>query len=153
MKILNCMKHNVVSIPESTTVGEAAAVMVNKHIGILPVVDTHGKPCGIIRLRDLLTLELPDFLDLIEDLDFVHDFGAVETTRPDHKVLAQPVTALMKPVETIEEDCGLLRAYSLMTQNHKYDMPVINSSGKLTGVVSLVDIGTAILSLWSGSGK
>ena len=87
MKIDTCMKKNVVSIPMDTTIGEAAAIMVRKHVGILPVVDEQGKPVGVVRLADLLSLEMPDFIHLVEDFDFVHDFGAVETTRPERELL------------------------------------------------------------------
>ena len=55
-----------------------------QRIGLLPVVDQYGKPGGVLRLSDLLALELPDSFDLLPDLDFVHDFGAVETTRPTY---------------------------------------------------------------------
>jgi CBS-domain-containing membrane protein len=153
MNITTCMKRNVVSIPASTTVGEAAARMVEKHVGILPVVDEKAKPIGVIRLSDLLSLELPDFINLVEDIDFVHDFGAVETTRPDPDLLAQPVTTLMESVDTIEEESGLLRAYAIMLQGDLYDLPVINAAGELVGVVSRVDIGTSVLSLWTGRSK
>jgi CBS domain-containing protein len=149
MVIKDFMKKNVVSIPVETTIGEAAAVIVKKHVGILPVVGEHGKPVGVVRLSDLLELEMPDFIHLVDDFDFVHDFGAVETTRPTHKVLLQSVTTLMKSVITIEEDSGLLRAYAIMLQNELNDLPAINADGGLVGIVSRVDIGSAILSLWS----
>jgi predicted transcriptional regulator len=149
MQIKDYMKKNVVSIPITTAIGEAAAVIVEKHVGILPVVDEQGKPVGVVRLSDLLSLELPDFIHLVADFDFVHDFGAVETTRPAPKLLAKPVTSIMQPVMTIEEDSGLLRAYAIMLQNKIYDLPVTNATGGLVGIVSLVDIGAAVLSMWS----
>jgi CBS domain-containing protein len=149
MEIKDCMKKNVVSIPIATTINEAAAVIVEKHVGILPVVDEQGKPVGVVRLSDLLSLEMPDFINLVADFDFVHDFGAVETTRPAHKVLAKPVTTIMEPVMTIEEDSGLLRTYAIMLQNKIYDLPVTTATGELIGIVSLVDIGAAVLSLWA----
>ena len=148
MKIDTCMKRNVASIPLDTSIGEAARVMVQKHIGILPVVDDINKPVGVVHMSDLLTLELPDFLDLIKDVDFVHDFGAVETTHPGHDQLSQPVSTIMQPVKTIEEDCGLIRSYALMIHDDLYDLPVTNNAGKLVGVVSRVDIGTKLLSRW-----
>jgi DHA2 family lincomycin resistance protein-like MFS transporter len=144
----NFMKKDVVSIPVGTTIGEAAAVTVKKHVGILPVVDENGKPVGVVRLSDLLSLEMPDFIQLVTDFDFVHDFGAIETTRPTLKELASPVATIMKPVSIIEEDSGLLRAYAIMLQNEIFDLPVTNAAGELVGLVSRVDIGTAILSMW-----
>jgi len=148
MKIEFCMKRNVVFIPLDTTIGEAALLMVKKHIGILPVVDGKDKPVGMVYMSDLLSLELPDFIDLIIDVDFVHDFGAVETTRPGQDQLSQPVSSIMQPVMTVEENDGLLRGYAHMVQNDLYDLPVTNDAGKLVGVVSRVDIGTAVLSMW-----
>lgn len=149
MNIADCMKHNVISIPETSTIREAAAIIVKKHIGLLPIVDRENKLVGVVGLRDLLSLELPDFVRFIEDLDFVHDFGAVETTRPPAKTLEKPIKSLMKDAITVEEDCGLLRAYALMLQHNLHDMPVLSRDGELTGIASRVDIGTSILSTWS----
>lgn len=152
MKVIACMKRNVVSISSRATIREAARVFVERHIGSLPVVNDADEPIGVVGLRDLLTLELPDFVNFIGDVDFVHDFGAVETTRPPAQVLDQPVTTLMKPIQTVDEDCGLLRAYALMLQHKLHDMPVINKKGKLVGIASRVDIGVAILSTWAKVG-
>jgi CBS domain-containing protein len=149
MKIKDFMKKNVVSVSAKTSILAAASMIVDKKVGTLPVVDEQGKPVGVVRLKDLLALEMPDFINLIKDFDYVHDFGAVETTRPTHDVLAQSVTTIMQPVITIEEESGLLRAYATMLQDEISDLPVKNSSGILVGVVSLVDVGRAILSMWS----
>jgi len=149
MVIRDCMKTKVFHIPSSARISEAAEVFVKNHIGLLPVLDEKGKPIGVLRLEDLLKLELPDFINLVADFDFVHDFGAVETTRPEASQLAQAVTLLMQPVTTIEDTSGLLRAYAIMLQYNLMDMPVVNKGGELVGIISRVDIGTAILSLWS----
>lgn len=152
MMIKDCMKLNVYSITSKATIRQAAAMFVQHHVGLLPVVDNLGKPVGIIRLRDLLTLELPDFFDLLPDLDFVHDFGAVETTRPTPEELDRPITKLMQPVTYVEETSGLLRAYALMMKHNLHDLPVVSYDGALVGIASRVDIGTAILSAWSSVG-
>jgi CBS domain-containing protein len=146
--IKDCMKRNVVSVTETATTAEAASVFVQYHIGVLPVVNAEGKPVGILRFRDLLALQLPDFISLMEDLDFVHDFGAVETTRPAPDLLARPVTALMQSITTVEESCGLLRAYSLMLKDDLQDIPVTDANGILVGIASRVDVATAVLSTW-----
>jgi CBS domain-containing protein len=143
------MKRHVISIHSDTTIREAATIFVKKHIGLLPVVDKDDKPIGVIGMRDLLSLELPDFVNFVADVDFVHDFGAVEDTRPAAGKLNKPVRSLMRPVLTVEEDCGLLRAYALMLQQNLHDIPVVSKDGKLIGIASRVDIGVAILSAWS----
>ena len=149
MEISKHMKRNVISIPETATIREAASVFVKHHIGLLPVVDERKKLIGVVGPRDMLSLELPDFVSFIADVDFVHDFGAVETTRPSAEVLDQSVTTLMNPAVSVPENTGLLRAYALMLQHELHDMPVVSKDGKLVGVASRVDIGKAILSTWS----
>jgi len=153
MKVSDCMKCNVVSIPATLTIAEAASIFVARKVGLLPVVDEQDRPIGIVSLRDLLELELPDFVNFISDVDFVHDFGAVETTRPTLEELDRPVTTLMQPVITVEENCGLLRAYALMLQHNLLDMLIVNGRGELVGITSWVDIGTAILSAWQPKGN
>jgi len=153
MNVTSCMKRNVVSVNAMTTIREAAAILVKKHVGVLPVVDDDEKFIGVVGLRDMLTLELPDFVSFVADVDFVHDFGAVEETRPSAKTLNKTVKTLMKPAITVDEDCGLLRAYALMLQHNLHDMPVISKEGKLVGITSRVDIGVAILSTWPKADK
>jgi CBS-domain-containing membrane protein len=148
MKIRDCMKRSVVSIPATATVGEAAKVFVVRHIGLLPVVDDQGRLTGILSLRDLLALALPSFIDLIADVDFVHDFGAVEAAQPAPETLARPITTIMRAATTVPEDCGLLRAYVLMRQRDLHDIPVVDAKGMLVGIASRVDVATAFLAGW-----
>lgn len=152
MNINECMKRNVVSIPETYTIREAAAVFVKEHVGLLPILDQNKRIVGVLGMRDLLLLELPDFINFVADVDFVHDFGAVETTRPAAEMLHASIKTLMKPPITVHEDSGLLRAYALMLQHNLHDIPVVSKDGKLVGMASRVDIGTAILSSWSKVG-
>lgn len=153
MNIASCMKRNVVSIHATATIREAAMIFVKKHIGLLPVVDDDEKLIGVVGMRDMLTLELPDFVSFVADVDFVHDFGAVEETRPEARKLDQPVTSIIKPAFTVQENCGLLRAYALMLQHNLHDMPVVNKKGELVGITSRVDIGVKILAAWSSVEK
>ncbi len=149
MNVTSCMKRSIASVDEKTTVREVAAILVKKHIGLLPIVDKDEKPIGVIGLRDLLSLEMPDFVNFMADVDFVHDFGAVEDARPSAKTLNKMVKYLMKPIITVEQDCGLLRAYALMLQQNLHDILVVSKDGKLIGIASRVDIGIAILSTWA----
>lgn len=145
----NCMKRHVYSIPATATIRQAAALVVERRVGLLPVVDQQGKPIGVVRLVDLLSLELPDFFNLFSDLDFVPDFGAVETFEPLPEDIDRPVTTIMQPVTCANEDCGLLRAYALMLKHRFQDLPVVSADGTLVGIASRVDIGAAILSNWN----
>jgi CBS domain-containing protein len=149
MKISECMKRNIVSIPETSTVREVAATFVKEKVSLLAIVDANNKLVGVAGLRDLLSLVLPDFVNFVADLDFVHDFGAVETIRPSAQVLDASIKTLMKLPISVDEDSGLLRAYALMLQHNLHDVPVVAKERQLIGMVSRVDIGTMILSAWA----
>jgi CBS domain-containing protein len=146
--IKNCMKKNVVSISEDATILEAASLIVNRHIGVIPVVNKNKELVGTIALHDLLSLEMPAFLTLINDLDFVGDFGAVETTRPPFSEVSRPINAIMQPPRAVSENDGMLYTYAFMVKHNLSDLPVVSASGQLVGVVSKVDIAAEILAGW-----
>ena len=148
MNISDCMKRDVVTISPTMTVRNAAMLVVERHIGLLPVIDDDGKLVGVVGLHDLLTLELPDFVNFIPDVDFVHDFGAVETTRPASYLLEKPVSSMMQPAISVDEECGLLRSYAFMLQHQLLDLPIVSSDEKLVGLASRVDICAAVLAGW-----
>jgi CBS-domain-containing membrane protein len=67
----------------TTSTAQAFAVLILNHrIGLLPIVDPQHHLIGVVGIRHLLSLELLDFVRFLTDIDFVHDFGTVETTRP-----------------------------------------------------------------------
>jgi len=146
--IKKCMKRNVISVTENSTILEAASLVANRHVGLIPVINENKELVGTINLNDLLSLEMPAFINLIGDLDFVEDFGAVETTRPSFLDVSKPITNLMQPPRAAAEDDGMLYTYALMMKHNLSDLPVVSSTGQLVGVVSKVDIGAEILSGW-----
>lgn len=148
MKIKDCMKQNVYSVREFTSIREAAKVLCDKHIGSLPVINEQGILVGCLQLRDLLELVLPDFINLLDDFDFVPDFGAVERRIPSDDILARPVSSIMHAPISVDAESGLLRAYSMLHKHQLHDLPVVDQAKKLVGIASRVDIGTAFVASW-----
>ena len=143
------MKHEVISISVSATIREAAALFVEEHIGTLPVVDADGKLVGILHIRDLLELVMPSFVRLVEDFDFVDgDFSMFETLRPPPEEEIQPACSIMDPPVSVKVGSGLLRAFAIMNSHDLYDLPVVDDDGRIVGIASRVDIGTALLAGW-----
>jgi len=148
MEIVQVMKRHVVSIRSSASIGQATAVFVAHHVGTLPVVDDGGRLVGLLPLSSVLELVMPDFVHLLKDFDFVRDFGAVEARQPLPETLTRPVQEVMEEPVAVEEDCGLLRAFALLRQHGLLDLPVVAADGQLIGIVSHVDVGTAMLVRW-----
>jgi CBS-domain-containing membrane protein len=79
MQIKDCMKTTVISVVDQAPLKQALELVVFHHIGTLPVVNADNTLIGVLTLKDILTLVMPDFVQLLESFDFVHDFGAGES--------------------------------------------------------------------------
>lgn len=148
MKIGDCMKRKVISSKPDLPILEAAQMLVHFHIGCLPIVDENCELVGLVRIRDLIKLAMPDFVHLVENVDFVRDFGAVEDDIPDQEVLVKPISTIMGAPIAVEETAGLVRAIALLQEHRMNDMPVVDQNHHLVGIASYVDIGVALLSNW-----
>lgn len=142
------MKRNVHSIGTRATIRDAIALIVRHHIGTIPVVDGGGLLVGTLRLADLIGLGMPDFLQFLDHIEFIHTFGAMEIQHPDAEVLSKPVTEIMNEAVSVEESAGLLRASALLYKNQLMDLPVVDHQHRLVGIASRVDIGAALLKDW-----
>ena len=143
MKVEAVMKTRVFSIEESATLVDAICLMVEQGIGLLPVVNDERRIVGVIGLSDILRLSWPSFVDFVEDYDFVHDFGALESREVSIEQRQQPISELMMPPTAVDTNCGLLRAAAVMRQHRLRDLPVVDAQERLVGLVSWVDVGTA----------
>lgn len=148
MVVDQCMKHEVITISALATVAEAVSLFNDHHVGMLPVLNGEGRLVGIVNLRDLLDLVMPAFVNLIDDFDYVVDFGALERKQPSNDLLAQPVTAVMQPPVSVPASSGLLRSFAYLDKYELLDLPVVDEQERLVGLVSRVDVGRALLAGW-----
>ncbi len=145
-----CMKRDVVVVTASTTVQQAARVVVDKHVGTLPVVDEEGILTGVVRLQDLLRVFMPDFVALLNNIDFVHDFGALEQVQPKDVSEAARLTIsdLAEAPVAVEEESGLMHACATIVKHQLQDLPIVDKVGRLVGIASRVDIVAAFFAAW-----
>jgi CBS domain-containing protein len=148
MAVKNSMKKQVVTVLDSNDLGMAARLFVKHHVGMLPVISAEGKLVGVLQLRDLLSLVLPDFTRLMEDFDFVGSFGAANNFRPSRDEISLKVTEVMQKPVYVKDNSGLTRAFSLLHKYNLTDLPVVDDENRLVGIASRVDIGTAMLKDW-----
>jgi CBS-domain-containing membrane protein len=148
------MKREVVTVTASTTVEEAARVVVQERVGTLPVIDEEGVLTGVVRLQDLLRIFMPDFVALLDNIDFVHDFGPLEQMLPQHMSQAAQLTMteLAATPVAVEEDCGLMHALVTMVKHQLQDLPIVDKAGRLVGIASRVDIARAFFAPRLGDG-
>ena len=140
------MKREVVSVTPDATLREVAALILKERVGTLPVVDNGGTLVGTVSITDIVKMFLPDFLAVMDEIDFVHDFGDLENTSAEDRQRAKMlhVSDVMEEPVAMEEDAGLVHALSVMEKHNLNDLIVIRE-GKLVGIASQVDIGRAFL--------
>lgn len=148
MKIDDTMKRSVISIIEEAAISDAVRLFLRWRIGTLPVVDSQQRLTGLLLLSDVLKIVMPDVVELVDNFDFLHDFGVLETRHPLPEELSIPVIKVMKTPVAVEEGSGLLRAAAVLKHHNLRDLPVISQDGRLVGIVSYVDIGVALIQAW-----
>lgn len=115
--ILNSKHSEILSISAFETVEQAVALMADRRIGALPVVESDSV-LGVFSERDVI-------------------YGLA---REGAQFLNQPVSnAMITPVITVEPDESAIGALSLMTLRRIRHLPVIEN-GKQIGFVSIGDI-------------
>ncbi len=145
MKVHKVMKREVVSISEDSTFGDALALMVERRVGLLPVLDAEHRLVGVLSLREAMNIVLPDIVDRIQDLDFVEDFGAVEHAPLEDSLRRRSVREVMEPALSVREDAGLIGTYTYLRQHELSDVAVVDASNRLVGIASWVDVGVGFL--------
>ena len=107
----------VATVPAGTPLRDAVALLAEKRIGAVPVLDSDGI-CGIFSERDLvrcLSVHGPEALDLPVD------------------------RAMSAPVETVDTRTPILAALATMTQRRMRHLPVVED-GQIRGLVSIGDL-------------
>lgn len=151
-RISSCMKRNVVTTRPETTIREVAALLIEKRVDTLPVVDEKGRLVGLITIMDVVQIFFPDFVSLLPNIDFVKDFGTRKNPSTGSLEMAEIllVRDIMEKPVAVEEDSGLLMALSVMYKHNLSDIPVLKA-GKLVGIASRMDIGQVFLMDWQKS--
>lgn len=115
--ILGGRSGEVISISKDASVTDAIALLADRRIGALPVVDG-DTVLGIFSERDVI-------------------YGL---RKEGGTALDRPVGAVMTaPAITVEPDAPVLSALSLMTRRRIRHLPVV-SDGRLVGFVSIGDL-------------
>ena len=157
MKVRDVMTRDPVTVTPGTTIREAAALLRERHIGGLPVVEG-GQVVGMITESDIMRLLttrgpsddlwLPAPLEILE-VPVREYINWTRTKEALSDIGNRPVREVMtSPAVTVEEDVEIEDAASLMLDEGIARLPVVRG-GKLVGIVAREDI---VRGVASGSG-
>lgn len=118
--ITKVMARELVCARPDLRVDALAALMIDKHIGCIPVIDERGRPHGIVTK-----------FDLVEQLD---RFAREDTTSLTASDIMMPLAI------TLDENATVAHAAAIMTLEDLHHVMIVGGSGTLLGVVSSKDI-------------
>jgi len=146
MRAHQIMTRTVITVTPDTKIGDAANIMLEKHVSGLPVVDTSGKLVGIISEGDFIRRsEIGTGRKRGRFLRFILGPGkaATDFVLEHGRKVSEIMTA--EPL-TITEDTSLEQIVALMEKNNVKRLPVV-SGEKVTGIVSRANLLQAVASL------
>jgi IMP dehydrogenase len=116
VRVKDVMSKNVLTVPFSATLGQAAQLLHDARVGGAPVVDARGRVLGILSKTDLA--------------DPRHANGSD----------APVADAMTRVVFGVREEDALKWAVRLMVDEHVHRVVVSDASGHLVGIVTAMDV-------------
>jgi len=127
-----------------TSWSEAAALLIEKQLPAVPVVDVEGKVVGVLSEKDLFRALFPLYKDWMEAPHAYHDFELMEEEA--RAATERTVAEIMSPrILVAELETPVLKVGALMSASGIHQVPVVQD-GKLIGMVGRKTIYHAILS-------
>jgi len=137
MLVQELMTRNVLTVTADTTAPDALALMRQKNVRRLPVLDKSGKLLGIVSDKDLLYASPSPATSLS-----IFEINALLS-----RIFVSHV--MSKKVITIAEDLPVEDAARIMADNKIGGLPVMKNA-KLVGIVTETDLFRALLQLFGG---
>lgn len=134
--VRHVMTASPVSVFGETSVDRAVTTLLSNTFTGLPVVDAEGRPVGVVSQSDLVyRAQMPIRLALMARSK--PEFLERTLQNLSRITVAEIMTA---PAETIQEDAPLVNAVGKMLEKDVKRLPVVDAWGKLTGMLSRLDV-------------
>ncbi len=140
MKVRDYMNEKPKTVTRDLTLREAASFFGLGEVVGLPVVED-TIVVGLVTRRDMLRLFIPEYMDLIDNVSFLEDFGELEPEAffgmGGRLFLVEDV--MRADVPQVSPDSSLLKAIVVMEKNNE-DILVVTDNGRILGVLTRADI-------------
>ena len=132
------MTSSPISVGPDTLLNKLSLVMSDKEISMVPVTDEEGHYLGEVSVLNLLKVGVPDYLMMIDNLNFLLSYEPLE-----HLFETMDVATVGEIMETEEpvlpSQASIVETVALMIRHRKRFVSIVDE-GKLVGVVTAKDI-------------
>lgn len=148
MQVKEVMSKDVITVNRSTSLRELLKKFGKFHIfPLVPVVEEDGQLVGIVSFRNLISIFQPPYPEILKTIPFLDEkeediFKAGLTQDLGDLVVVDDI--METKFISIQEDASLEEAYKLMRLHLKDEFPVIDSVGRLVGMIGVFDIIRAV---------
>jgi len=138
VKAKEIMTTDVLAVSMDTPLKDVAEVMAEKRISGLPVLDDAGRVAGVISEKD--------FLSRMGVSGRTHVMAIIAAALGEKACLKMPIRStiasdiMASPAITVHEESTVFEIIDLFNKKNINRVPVVDSSGKLAGIVSRADI-------------
>ena len=130
-------------IAEDAPLSQAFDVFSKCHRRFLPVVDAAGKLKGELSARTILKRFFPDYVFMMENLNFLNDFAVFnEIFSSEHSL---PVAKYMTDAASASLDTPLIQLTLLLAKQPAGDVYIVNSDGVLKGIFTVDNVVSKVL--------
>ncbi|MCB5253848.1 MAG: CBS domain-containing protein [Candidatus Cloacimonadaceae bacterium] len=137
--LADIMESNPISISPDALLSELGDIISNNNISFIPVTDDSGNYLGEVSILRLLKVGVPDYLMMLEHVNFLRSYEPLEKLFEQEDILT--VGEIMDKGEAyLRPDTSIPEAVFDMIQHHKRFYSVVDSEGKLVGVITALDI-------------
>lgn len=141
--VADVMTRDPITATRETPLTDVIKILAERRISSLPVVDG-GKLVGVISETDLMWRESgvtpPPYIMLLDSVIYLENPARYE--REIHKALGQTVGEVMsdRHLTTIAPDKPLREAAQIMHERTVNSLPVVDSTGRVIGILTRGDI-------------
>lgn len=136
------MTSDVVCVRPDLSIEALGALLLERGISGVPVVDDQGYPIGMVSKTDLVR-EAIEGGDVEESVRLTKCGQLYELERGYHAEalpLATVEDVMMQMAFTLSEDTSISQAAALMAFEGVHRVPVVSAEGKVVGIVSSLDV-------------
>ncbi len=136
------MTPNPLSLEDSLTVREAIAFFIDRNISGAPVIDSAGRPVGVLTQSDVLVHDRTKVEHMVPESERggPHSRKAWEGFQVE-RVETTPIRDVMTPaVFSISEKAGAWTVIQELRELHVHRLFVVDENGVLVGVITPLDI-------------
>jgi CBS domain-containing protein len=138
LKVSEVMRHEVAKVHPDSPITEVVELLLDKDFTAIPVVDDQDKVVGMISDSDLLArggMNVTISLKRATDLDYVRELH--DSLDNANCKVSEVMT---REVMTTTPDTILGSAARVMVEKHLKRLPVVDTEGKLVGILGRLDI-------------